>query len=314
MTALAADAKREKRGALIRTLEVVAATDICYAGAAAVSNAAGYAAPATATAFDRFLGVFSEQCDNSGGSAGDLKAKIDQYACMRWTGSGFSQASVGDDVWFSDDQTITLTAGNCYAGTVVEYISTTEVWVNHMPAYNAASAVIMNCTAQAVSMTVTALPANARGVRFAFTCATPAMTDGYGAVEIDLTVSGVATGHASAASTWVNMAGTATLPSYTFCHNDGIWDGGATLTTAYISWAKYQCLLASNPAWCSIWELNFDGANSEIDSIFNVNNPALALGYQAGTPTKAAVGSIPFCSTAGGTIRYIYLYDAADSD
>ncbi len=40
----------------------------------------------------------------------------------------------------------------------------------------------------------------------------------------------------------------------------------------------------------------------------------MALGYQAGTPTKAAVGSIPFCSEAGGVVRYIYLYDEADSD
>lgn len=169
-------------------------------------------------------------------------------------------------------------------------------------------------TTKACEMIVSALPADARGARFAFACATPAMTDGYGAFEIDLTVSGTATDKTVAASTWINAPSGATLTNYNHVHSDGIWDGGATLTGAYISWAKYQCLLQSNPAWCSLWELNFDGANSEVNSLFNVNNAELALGYQAGTPTKAAVGSIPFCSTAGGVLRYIYLYDAPDSD
>lgn len=159
-----------------------------------------------------------------------------------------------------------------------------------------------------------ALGNDARAISFKATVATPAMSDGYGAFEKELNVTGLATGAISAETTWVNLGDDATAPSYTFCHNDGIYDGGATLTAAYVSWAKYQCILATNPAWCSIWELNFSGANSEIDAIFNVNDATLALGYQAGTPTKAAVGSIPFFSQAGGGIKYIYLYDEADAD
>ncbi len=174
----------------------------------------------------------------------------------------------------------------------------------------------LSVTTQACVMAVTTLPANARGSRFIYTCATPAMSDGYGAHEIEFNITGAATAKTVATSTWINIGGSATLKAgdYTHVHSDGIWDGGATLTSAQISWAKYQCMLQSNPGWCSLWELNFDGANSEVDSLFNVNNPELALGYLVGTPTKAAVGSIPFCSTAGGQIRYIYLYDAADSD
>jgi hypothetical protein len=144
--------------------------------------------------------------------------------------------------------------------------------------------------------------------------ATPAMADGYGHDGYELTVTGLATGGIYARSAWINLSSGSTVPAYMFVHTDGIWDGGATLTTAAIAWAKYTCMLASNPAWCSLWELNFDGANSEIDSIFNCNNMILALGYQAGTPTKAAVGSIPFCSDAHGGLRYIYLYDEADAD
>lgn len=203
-----------------------------------------------------------------------------------------------------------------YAGLYVTKTSGASNFSHGVYIENSDIGISLSVVTQASSMTVTALPNDARGSRFLYTCATPAMADGYGAHEIDLTVSGTATAKIAATSTWVNLAGTATVApgDYTMVHSDGIWDGGATLTSAYIAWAKYQCLLVSNPAWCSLWELNFSGANSEVDSLFNVNNAELALGYQAGTPTKVAVGSIPFCSTAGGVLRYIYLYDAPDSD
>ena len=159
-----------------------------------------------------------------------------------------------------------------------------------------------------------AIEANERSSRQRAIAATPAMEDGYGVWESQLEVTGLATGGIYERSDWINLGDSATIPAYMFVHTDGVYDGGATLTAAAIAWAKYTCMLASNPAWCSLWELNFDGANSEIDSIFNCNNMILALGYQAGTPLKAAVGSIPFCSDAHGGVRYIYLYDEADAD
>ena len=162
--------------------------------------------------------------------------------------------------------------------------------------------------------TVAALGANARAARFLYTCAVPAMSDGYGAHEIDLTVTGTATGIIAATSTWINLGTSAVVPTYAHVHTDGIWDGTATLTNANISWAKYQCILSSDPAVNTLWTLNFSGANSEVDALFQANDATLALGYQAGTPTKAAVGSIPFHRDTNGAILYIYLYDAADSD
>ena len=154
-----------------------------------------------------------------------------------------------------------------------------------------------------------AIGANARGTRQIGSVAVPAMTDGYGVWEQELTVTGTATGSIAAGSSWINLGTDAVIPAYMFVHTDGIWDGTATLTSANISWAKYQCMLASNPAWCSLWELNFDGANSEIDAIFNVNNPVLALGYAAGG-VSTVIGSVPFFSTAGGALRgFVAIYD-----
>lgn len=162
-----------------------------------------------------------------------------------------------------------------------------------------------------------AIASDGRAVKYAVSQATPALGDGYGVFETDYSVTGTTTGELNVRSTWINIGSSAVLGGYVHVHTDGIWDGGGTLTNANMAWGKFSCLLSSNPAAMNLWELNFSGANSEIDAIFAVNNVELALGYLAGTPTKAAVGSIPFCETAGGAhsgLRYIYLYDAADSD
>jgi len=158
-----------------------------------------------------------------------------------------------------------------------------------------------------------AIEANERGSRQRAIAATPAMDDGYGVWESQLEVTGLATGGIFERSDWINLGDSATVPAYMFIHTDGVHDGGAILTTAAIAWAKYTCMLATNPAWNSLWELNFDGANSVIDSIFNCNNYELALAHQAATPTDPATGSIPFCSNAMGAVRWIRTYDDATS-
>ena len=172
----------------------------------------------------------------------------------------------------------------------------------------------LSTMAAGLTITVAAAAATAtRALRIAITQAAPAMADGYGLIEKDVTVTGTATGQVTLESAWLNFGGSAVIPGYAHVHNDGIWDGGATLTNAYVAWSKYQCILAANPARCTLWELNFSGADSEVDALFSTNDQTLALGYQAGTPTKAAVGSIPFSIDSNGSIRYIYLYDEADA-
>ena len=172
----------------------------------------------------------------------------------------------------------------------------------------------LSTMAAGLTITVAAAAATAaRALRIAITQAAPAMADGYGLIEKDVTVTGTATGQVTLESAWLNFGTDAVIPSYAHVHNDGIWDGTATLTNAYLAWAKYQCILASNPARCSLWELNFSGADSEVDALFSINDATLALGYQAGTPTKVAVGSIPFFIDSNGAVKYVYIYDEADA-
>jgi len=161
-----------------------------------------------------------------------------------------------------------------------------------------------------VSADLKAIGADERGSRQRGTVATPAMSDGYGVWESDLTVTGLATGGIYERSDWINLSNGSTVPAYMFVHTDGIWDGGATLTAANISWSKYTCMLASDPAHNSLWEMNFDGANSGIDAMFNVNSPALALGYVAGG-VSTVIGSVPLFATAAGALRgWVAVYDA----
>jgi hypothetical protein len=168
-------------------------------------------------------------------------------------------------------------------------------------------------TTQAHEMIVSALPANARGARYAFTCATPAMSDGYGAHEIDLTVGGTATGSVCASSTWINAGASATLASsaYAWVHNDGVWlDNSATATGACIVWSRVQFAFGTNTTYSTLhlFDLNLD-IDQDMTSLINVNNLALT-GFTAGAHASAVTGSIPFIGT-GGSVKYIRVYDSA---
>jgi hypothetical protein len=107
------------------------ASDIIYEGAAVgESSSTGTGRPCVAG--DVFLGFAHEQCDNSSGSAGDKRIKVRQTGVVKIAITGVvGVADVGDDVYASDDNTFTLTAGsNTWVGNVHRYLSgtTCEVW------------------------------------------------------------------------------------------------------------------------------------------------------------------------------------------
>ncbi len=163
-------------------------------------------------------------------------------------------------------------------------------------------------TAAALTVTQATVGNDVRGARFLFTVATPAMSDGYGIFEIDATISGSGTGDFASTSTWTNIGGGGTAASGANCliHSDGIWSGG-TISGAHMAMHRYQAVLnASNYNDLSIFQLNF---NQTVTSVFDVNDQNKALGFSAGSPSASAIGTIPFCASAGGGIRYIYLYE-----
>jgi len=130
MTALVSRVDREEKEGKLLAHKVVAG-DVIYQGALVKINAAGFLAPCSAEAGATFAGVAYEGVDNSAGAAGDEVCRVEKYGAYLMSGSGFSQADVGSEVYASDDDTISTTQGSNEqaVGKIVEYISATQVRV-----------------------------------------------------------------------------------------------------------------------------------------------------------------------------------------
>lgn len=114
----------------------VVASDIIYKGALVKHNAAGYLAPCAGEAGSQFAGIAYEEKDNSAGLAGAIVVRVIQEGCFELPGSGFSQANVGDQVYATDDNEVTVTEGTGSkqkVGVIVKFISSTKVLVKIMP-------------------------------------------------------------------------------------------------------------------------------------------------------------------------------------
>ena len=102
-----------------------------FKGAIVKVNAAGYAAPMAAEASAFMAGIAESVADNSGGSAGDLSVDVKTEGMFLLSGSGFSIADVGSDVYASADDTISTTQGTneIKVGKILQIVSATQVWV-----------------------------------------------------------------------------------------------------------------------------------------------------------------------------------------
>jgi hypothetical protein len=97
-----------------------------------MSVASGYAKPLAAG--EQFIGIAYEAADNTGGSAGARKVRVQIRGVFRLSGSGFAQADVGKAVYASADDTITLTSsGNSPVGEAVKFDSASALWVRIAP-------------------------------------------------------------------------------------------------------------------------------------------------------------------------------------
>ncbi|MDQ7790251.1 MAG: hypothetical protein RDU41_09395 [Clostridia bacterium] len=126
--ALATDKNyKRKDGQLIAFL--IAANVVIYKGALACVNAAGYAVPGDDAADYLFAGVAYGQVDNAGGANGARSVLLEQVGTVEVTLTGANQASVGKEVYLTDDATVTLTApaNPVKVGRVVELVRTNTV-------------------------------------------------------------------------------------------------------------------------------------------------------------------------------------------
>lgn len=137
VTALSANATRPSYANTVRPLAPMpAGVDIFYVGSLVMVNAAGYAMPAASENLNHgCIGVCSEYCDNSEGSAGDKYVKLDAGVFL-FTADTVTQAAVGTILGADDDNTVDTIADNLpTAGMCIKFESATSVWVDVGPQY-----------------------------------------------------------------------------------------------------------------------------------------------------------------------------------
>jgi len=119
MANLTSDRDTEFVDALHRDQAPVAAGAKLFNGAAIALTPTGCAIQAGAGK-KHFRGIADESVDNSAGGDGDVSIEIITPEAAYWDcATTLTQADVGKRVWFSDDHTVTETAGNnTYAGRI----------------------------------------------------------------------------------------------------------------------------------------------------------------------------------------------------
>ena len=111
----------------------LAAVKVYRGAAAAVVQGVGYGTPlvAASTTTQTFAGVFEETYDNTAGSAGGYFTKVRRNGCALFsqTGTTISHTSIGVAVYFSDDNTVTLSAVTNATG-VAQLVTSASIAAN----------------------------------------------------------------------------------------------------------------------------------------------------------------------------------------
>lgn len=130
--ALTTERKTPRRDSKLLVVPV-AANAVIYAGALAVANGSGYAAPGSTAATLTYLGRAEESVDNTGGSNGDKSITVSRGP-FQFKNSGsdpVTQASFGKVCYIVDDETVAATdgTGTRSAAGIVTGIDSDGVWV-----------------------------------------------------------------------------------------------------------------------------------------------------------------------------------------
>jgi hypothetical protein len=131
--ALTADKKSEYKDGVEGSYSVNGGSKI-FAGALVAFDTNGDIIPGADTAGLVFAGVSLEYVDNTGGADGALNVLVRRKGVYRMKSSAtLTKANVGNKVFLVDDQTVGLaatTTNDVWCGNIVEYISSSEAWVD----------------------------------------------------------------------------------------------------------------------------------------------------------------------------------------
>ena len=177
------------------------------------------------------------------------------------------------------------------------------------------STITSTCVSDGLSITAGTLANNGRVAKFSSTSATPAMDDGYGAVEIDATISGTATGWFSPLSSWINITGSgvAGAGGKMCAQSNGIYaDAGANNGSELIFGMRMQAILTdTNFTYLCPFDLNT--GTTTVTALFRVGMPGTECAYEANANEGSTkLGAIPLLVDNNGVKYYVRLYDAVN--
>lgn len=113
---------------------LIASGKILYEGTMVFITTAGYLTDVIASGANRFFGIACRTFDNSGGGNGALAAECYTDGIHELVGSGFAQTQAGEDIYASDNYTITTTSSSMsFVGPCEYYVSSTVLGVRLLP-------------------------------------------------------------------------------------------------------------------------------------------------------------------------------------
>lgn len=165
-----------------------------------------------------------------------------------------------------------------------------------------------------IGISGTLAAATSRAIKSAVTIADGALTDGYGANEFDLTLTGTTVDHCAALSSWI------TIPTGVTLANGGqnitpltvgIWThAGATITGASIIFGmKMQAIMGtSDPTRLCCFDLNVSG--DILHAIFALSGGKEAsIGFTADDSASASMlGQVPLFVDSNQVVYYVRVY------
>ena len=140
--------------------------------------------------------------------------------------------------------------------------------------------------------------------------ANAAMDDGYGAaIEANLNMSGTSTGHAAAASSWINIDAVLAAGAKYCARTDGIYEGTATITGAELIFGARMQAILTNTDFSCLCPFDLNTGTSTITAFFRVGSPGGECAYTADSTEDATkLGAVPFMVDNNGVQYFVRLY------
>lgn len=127
MTALSDNYEAKRQDGEIISVPVKGATTI-YKGALVVDLGTGYASAGSNAGAYTFLGVAVEKADNSSGSDGDIRVRVNKIGTYQYTKPTAVQTDLGVVMYIRDDQTVDTTSTNSIvAGYCVDVVDSSTI-------------------------------------------------------------------------------------------------------------------------------------------------------------------------------------------